>query len=89
MAIEVMLARLIQLYIYVIFANVIIHWLTAFGVRINPYNPIVQLVFRITEPVLDKVRRFLPQGMMIDFSPFIVMILLGLIQGAILRQRLF
>ena len=89
MAIEVMLARLIQLYIYVIFANVIIHWLIAFGVRINPYNPIVQLIFRITEPVLDRVRQFLPQGMMIDFSPFIVMIILGLIQGAILRQPFF
>jgi YggT family protein len=75
MAIQMIVYRLIQLYIYFIFANVIIHWLTALGVRVNPYNPIVQFVFRLTEPLLDRVRQFLPGGMVLDFSPFVVIIL--------------
>jgi YggT family protein len=86
MAIQVLLARLIQLYTYVIFANVIIHWLMAFGVRINPYNPIIQLVFRITEPLLHRIRQFLPRGLMIDFSPFVVIILLYLLQALVLQM---
>lgn len=39
----------------------------------DPYNPIVQFLYRATEPVLRPVRRWLPfRNVGIDLSPVIV-----------------
>ena len=68
----------LQLFVLLIFARAIISWF-----RISPYNPIVQFLHTMTEPVLAPVRRLMPQGMMMDFSPLIVIIVI-----AVLRQFL-
>jgi YggT family protein len=68
----------LQLFVILIFARAIISWF-----RISPYNPIVQVLHTMTEPVLAPIRRLMPQGMMMDFSPLIVIIVI-----AVLRQFL-
>ena len=40
----------------------------------DPYNPIVQFLYRSTEPVLQPVRRAVPIGWGIDFSPLVVIL---------------
>ena len=44
----------------------------------NPYNPVVQLLRRVTEPVLAPFRRLLPpwKTFGLDFSPMIVILLI-------------
>lgn len=68
----------LQLFVILIFARAIISWF-----RVSPYNPIVQFLHTLTEPVLGPIRNLMPQGMMIDFSPLIVIIAI-----AVLRQFL-
>lgn len=58
----------IFLYKWVIIISAIISW-----VKPDPYNPIVQMLYRLTEPAYNLVRRFIPTvfgGM--DFAPIIL-----------------
>ena len=57
-------------YMIVIIARAIISW-----VNPDPYNQIVIFLYRLTEPVLEPIRRKLPfRNIGIDFSPFIVLL---------------
>lgn len=46
-------------------------------------NPISRFLFDITEPILGPIRRLMPGAMMIDFSPFVAILLLQLLQRAL------
>ena len=74
---------LIDLYIWVIIAMVIMSWLTAFNV-LNPRSPFVAQVDRalyaITNPVFGPVRRIIPSIGGLDISPIIVLLLLEALQ---------
>ena len=69
----------LQLYIFAVFASVILSWLVAFSV-INTSNRFVYMVgdflYRITEPALGRIRRFMPNLGGVDLSP--IVLLLGL-----------
>ncbi len=54
-------------YMWIVIARAIISW-----VNPDPYNPIVRFLVSATEPVLYPIRRRLPTGMGLDFSPLIV-----------------
>ena len=71
-----MVDLLFTLYIFVIFARVIMSW-----VRVDPYHPVAQWIFRLTEPLLGPIRNMMPQTGMVDWSPMIAMFVL-----IILRQ---
>jgi YggT family protein len=72
--------NVIEIYSWVVIASAIMSWLVAFGV-VNVRNQfirmIVDLLFRLTEPALRPIRRFLPNLGGVDISP--VILLLGLI----------
>lgn len=62
-----------------ILVRVIVSWL-----NINPYHPLVSLVYQITDPILLPLRRIIPPLGMIDVTPIIAMMLLSLIQQVLL-----
>jgi YggT family protein len=72
--------KVIDIYSWVVIASAIMSWLVAFGV-INVRNQfirvVVDLLYRLTEPVLRPIRRVLPNLGGVDISP--VILLLGLI----------
>lgn len=74
---------LLDMYVYVIIAAVILSWLIAFNV-INTRNQIVAMVvdflYRVTEPVFRPVRNFLPNLGGIDFSPLVVLLVIYVIR---------
>ena len=80
------LGYLIQLYVYVIIANVILSWLMAFGV-VNPYNPTVRAIWQalnaVTEPLLRPIRNMLPNLGAIDLSPVVLLLACFFLQGLI------
>jgi YggT family protein len=57
---------LFDFYILVLLARVLLSW-----IQIDPRNPIVNIIFQLTEPLLAPIRRMLPQTGGIDFSPMI------------------
>mgnify|MGYP001315415342 FL=1 len=64
------------LYTWIIIIRALLSW-----VNPDPYNPIVQFLYNITEPVLYRVRQLLPMsGMGIDFSPIVVLLLIIFLQ---------
>lgn len=75
-----LLATLIQIYSLVLLARVILSWIP----NLNPTNPIVNVLYRLTEPVLEPVRRAMPQLGMIDISPIVVFLGLQILHRVLL-----
>ncbi len=77
---------LFELYIIVLLARVLLSW-----VQIDPHNPIVNLIHQLTEPLLEPIRRLLPQSGALDFSPmvaFVVVLIAEQVVLALLRSVL-
>ncbi|MFQ5846884.1 MAG: YggT family protein [Candidatus Methylomirabilales bacterium] len=68
-AIAQLLGIALNIYMWIIIIRAIVSW-----VNPDPYNPIVQFLYRSTEPVLRPVRRALPVAWGIDFSPVVVIL---------------
>ena len=74
-----LLALLLDAYSMVVFASVVVSWL-----NLDPEHPIARVTRALTEPVLEPIRKVLPDMGGIDLSP---MVLLFGIQ--LLRRLLF
>lgn len=59
---------------WVILVRALISW-----VNPDPFNPIVQFLMRVTEPVLEPIRRLLPP-MPVDISPIIAFFIIIFLQ---------
>ncbi|MDX1540951.1 MAG: YggT family protein [Geminicoccaceae bacterium] len=79
----------IELYIWVVIASVIVSWLVAFNV-INTRNSFVlqiqEFLFRATEPALRPIRQFMPNLGGIDISPVILILLLIFIRRLLFQM---
>jgi YggT family protein len=79
---------LLQIYTFIIIAQVVISWLVAFGV-LNLSNPqaakLVELLNKLTEPVMAPVRKYIPSIGGIDISPIIVIFAIMLLEQLIGR----
>lgn len=72
----------LTIFMWIIIARALISW-----VNPDPYNPIVQFLYKVTEPVLSPVRRMLPFGSMgIDFSPIIVLLVIFFLQTFLVKS---
>ena len=75
--------QILKLYSYVVIANVVISWLVAFNI-INTSNrfvySILEFTYRLTDPILNRIRRFLPNLGAFDISPIILLLLIWFIE---------
>ena len=82
-AIFYLVLQVLKLYSYVIIANVVISWLIAFNV-LNTQNrfvySILEMTYRLTDPILNKIRSFLPNLGSLDISPIILLLLIWFIE---------
>jgi len=76
-----LLARVLQIYTFVLLIRILITWIP----NLDPYHPIVQLLFQVTEPVLEPARKLIPPIGMIDISPIVVFIVLGILQDLLMQ----
>jgi len=65
----------LTIYMYVVIAHAILSWVSP-----DPYNPIVNFLYRATEPILYRVRALLPDLGGIDLSPLVVLLVIQLLQ---------
>lgn len=70
------LSTIVMLYYYVILARVLMSWFNP-----SPENPIVDAIYRLTEPVLAPIRRVLPSMGGFDLSPLVVFFILMFLQN--------
>ena len=74
----------LTIYMWIIIARAILSW-----VNPDPYNQIVQFLYRVTEPVLARVRRWLPFGRMgIDVSPIIVILAIYFVDEFLIKSMI-
>ena len=82
-AIFYLILQLLKLYSYVVIANVVISWLIAFNI-LNTQNrfvySILEFTYKLTDPIYNKIRRFLPNLGAFDISPIILLLLLSFIE---------
>ena len=75
--------EILTLYSYVVIANVVISWLIAFNV-LNTSNrfiySILEFTYKLTDPILNKIRGFLPNLGAFDISPIILLLLIWFIK---------
>lgn len=69
----------ISIYIWLLIASAVLSWLIAFNV-VNTHNRFVytlsDVLYRVTEPALRPIRRFVPNLGGVDISPVILILLL-------------
>ena len=83
-AVAKILDMALTIYMWVIIARAVISW-----VNPDPYNPIVQFLYRATEPVMTPIRRWIPFGNMgIDISPIIVILVIVFLQSFLIRSMI-
>jgi len=82
-AIFYLFLQVLKLYSYVVIANVVVSWLIAFNI-LNTQNrfvySILELTYRLTDPILNRIRRFLPNLGTLDISPIILLLLIWFIE---------
>jgi len=71
-AIANILHMVLNLYIWIVIIASLITW-----VRPDPYNPIVQILYRLTEPAYGLIRRYIPTNFSgFDIAPLILILAL-------------
>lgn len=67
---------------WVIIVRALISW-----VNPDPYNPVVQFLYKVTEPILTPIRRILPLDLKfgIDISPVIAILAIYFLQSFLIR----
>ena len=73
-AIGELLSKLVWTFIGAVIIQVIMSWVAA-GV----YNPVVEIIYSLTDPLMRPARRAVPPIGGLDFSPLVVIIALNLV----------
>lgn len=70
---------LLTIYKYVLLASIVISWVNA-----DPYNPLVNFIYRVTDPLLTRIRRFMPDTGILDLSPLVAFAIIYVLQIIVL-----
>ena len=77
MAVAQLVEFLLVAYMWIVIGRAVISWVSA-----DPANPIVRFLYEVTEPLLKRIRRYLPVNMgSIDFSPMILILVIMFLQN--------
>lgn len=83
-ALAQILSMAINIYIWIVIIAALITW-----VRPDPYNPIVQILYKLTEPLYAKIRKVIPTLIGgIDIAPIIVILALQFINLFVVKLLL-
>ncbi|MAJ23427.1 MAG: hypothetical protein CMI75_06560 [Candidatus Pelagibacter sp.] len=78
--------NIVSIYVWVLIINAILSWLVAFNV-INIQNrfvySILDVTYKLTDPILNKIRNFLPNLGPVDISPLVLILLLMFLRNLI------
>ena len=85
-SIFVLLDSIITIYLWIIITNAILSWLVAFNI-LNTQNrfvfSVLDATYKLTDPALNKIRRFIPTFGSIDISPIVLILILIFLRNII------
>ena len=86
-SIFILLDNIITIYLWIIIINAILSWLVAFNI-LNTQNrfvfSVLEFSYKLTDPPLNYIRKFIPNLGAVDISPVILILILWLIKDVIL-----
>ena len=85
-SIFVLLDSVITIYIWIVIINAILSWLVAFNIlntQIRFVFSVLDTTYKLTDPALNKIRRFLPTFGSIDLSPVVLILFLMFIRNLV------
>ena len=85
-SIFILLDSIITIYLWIIIINAVLSWLVAFNI-LNTQNrfvfSVLDATYKMTDPVLNRIRRFIPTFGSIDVSPVILILLLMFLRNIV------
>ena len=85
-SIFILLDSIITMYLWIIIINALLSWLVAFKI-LNTQNrfvySVLEVTYKLTDPALNRIRRFLPTFGSIDISPIILILALMFLRNII------
>ena len=75
-----LLSLVLNIVYFILVIRIILSWVNS-----DPYNPVVQVIYRITEPILAPFRRLPLRMGMIDFSPIVAFLALNVVGNFIVN----
>ena len=85
-SIFVLLDSIITIYLWIIIINAILSWLVAFNI-LNTQNrfvfSVLDATYKMTDPALNRIRKFIPNFGSIDISPVILILLLMFLRNIV------
>ena len=85
-SIFILLDSIITIYIWIVIINAILSWLVAFNI-LNTQNrfvfSVLDTTYKLTNPALNQIRRFLPSFGSIDISPVVLILFLMFIRNLV------
>ena len=85
-SIFILLDSIITIYLWIIIINAILSWLVAFNI-LNTQNrfvfSVLDATYKMTDPALNKIRRFIPTFGSIDVSPILLILILMFLRNLI------
>jgi YggT family protein len=85
-SIFILLDSIITIYLWIIIINALLSWLVAFNI-LNTQNrfvySVLEVTHKLTDPALNRIRRFLPTFGSIDISPIILILVLMFLRNIV------
>ena len=85
-SIFILLDNIISIYLWIIIINAVLSWLVAFNI-LNTQNrfvfSVLDATYKLTDPALNKIRRFIPTFGSIDISPLILILILMFLRNIV------
>lgn len=80
-AVGSLLDLLLSVYMWVFIIAALLSW-----VNPDPFNPVVRFLYRVTEPVLREIRRWVGVFGGIDFSPLVAILAISFLRSFVIRS---
>ena len=82
MAIICLIHFALQVYTFILFARIILSWVSMTAWTPPPaLAPVIGFIYEVTEPVMSFFRRFIPPLGGLDLSPIVIFIILSLLRA--------
>ena len=85
-SIFILLDSVITLYLWIIIINALLSWLVAFNI-LNTQNrfvfSVLDVTYKLTDPMLNKIRKFIPNFGSIDISPIVLILALMFLRNIV------
>lgn len=79
---------LVQIISLLVLIRILLSWAPMAGIRIDPYNPIIDFLFRTTDFILEPFRRVIPPIANMDLSPMIAILVIRLVGDVVVSALL-